>query len=68
MTLKKKFMLNRSDYKMKPNHKDFETAAKKIQKQLQQDENMRFGKKAQTVSYAYVTKYIYDNFMRGKRI
>jgi hypothetical protein len=62
------FKLSRSDYKMKPNHVNFENAVKKIQKILQEEENRKKGRKARNVSYAFVTNYIYNNYLRGKTI
>lgn len=46
---------------------EFIKAAEKIQKFLQEEENRRFGRKAQKVSFAYATRYLYENFLRGKR-
>lgn len=64
----KKFALGSNEYRQKPNSNDFIKAAEKIRSFLQEEENRKFGKKAKSVSYAYVTKYIYSNYLRGKNI
>lgn len=46
---------------------EFIRAAEKIQKFLQEEENKKFGRKAQKVSFAYATRYLYENFLKGKK-
>lgn len=65
---KEKFKLGSNQYKLKANSNDFVNAVNKIQKFLQEEVNKEFGKNAPTISYAYATRYIYQNYLKGKNI
>jgi len=64
----KRYSLGKNGYKQKPVCNDLINATDKIKKYLQEQENKKYGRKAQEVTFAYTTKYIYDNFLRGKNI
>jgi len=63
-----KFKLGNSQVQQKLNSKEFINAVEKIQKHLQREVNTEFGKNAPTISYAYATQYIYDNYLKGQTI
>lgn len=65
---KKKFKLGTDQYNLKANSKDFIKAVEKIQQFLQEEVNTTFGKNAPTISYAYATRYIYKNYLKGRNI
>lgn len=46
---------------------EFIRAAEKIQRYIQEEENRKNGRKAQKVSFAYATRYLYENFLKGKK-
>lgn len=64
----KRFKLGVRNYKQKPVSNDFIIAAEKVKRFLQEEENSKNGRKAEEVTFAYVTKYIYEQYLRGKRI
>ena len=65
---KQKFKLGSNQYKQKANSNDFVKAVEKIQNVLQDEVNLKYGRNAPKISYAYVTKHIYDNYLKGKNI
>jgi len=56
---------------MKPKQKwvdsEFENACRKIQEWLQEEENRKNGKRAQTISFAFTTRYLYRKYLKGKQ-
>jgi len=68
MINKRRYSLGNNGYKQKPVSNDLISATNRIKKYLQEEENKKYGRKAQEVSFAYTTKYIYDKFLRGKTI
>lgn len=64
----KRFKLGSNNYRQKSVSNDFISAAEKIRRHLQLEENKLHGKNAQEVTFAYVTKYIYENYLKGEPI
>jgi len=65
---KKRYSLGSNGYKQKLVSNELINATEKIKNFLQDEENRRYGRNAQEVSFAYATKYIYDNFVKGRQV
>lgn len=63
--LKRKFILCSNDYQNKPMPNEMIETIQSYQKKLQREENIKFGRKACSVSFVYAAK-VFNNLMRDK--
>jgi hypothetical protein len=54
--MKRKYILSSNDYVNKPIPKEMVLTIKKLQIKLQREENIKFGKRAETVSFVFAAK------------
>lgn len=68
MNDRKLYRLGSDRYTQKAVPNELVRATEKVQKMLQREANLKLGKNAPTVSFAYAQLYIYENYIKGKNI